>query len=299
MVAFRGTNPFDADDWTTDVDLSWYDLQGIGKLHRGFMKALGLQENGWPKEIEQGSGHSYAYYEIRQMLRNILLKNEKAKFILTGHSLGGALAILFMGVLALHQEAWLLERLEGVYTFGQPRVGDGQFGEFMIDKLKRYEVRYMRHVYSNDIVPRLPYDDNLLLFKHFGPCIYFNSFYKGKVSALSPFSFTCKFQPDDSFLDSIMYQQNSVFSNIVDKSLTQSSMIIVIRNTGYARRAQQELLLFVVDTPQVPQCSLGAYQKFYNPLPPWPGLQRELVYETAKDRRIDSSRNTRTYSSRL
>eukprot|EP00258_Populus_trichocarpa_P016381 XP_006374922.2 uncharacterized protein LOC18104879 [Populus trichocarpa] len=186
VVAFRGTNPFDADDWTTDVDLSWYDLQGIGKLHRGFMKALGLQENGWPKEIEQGSGHSYAYYEIRQMLRDILLKNEKAKFILTGHSLGGALAILFVGVLALHQEAWLLERLEGVYTFGQPRVGDGQFGEFMVDKLKRYEVRYMRHVYSNDIVPRLPYDDNLLLFKHFGPCIYFNSFYKGKVMQEEP-----------------------------------------------------------------------------------------------------------------
>ncbi|RQO99618.1 hypothetical protein POPTR_014G027400v4 [Populus trichocarpa] len=132
VVAFRGTNPFDADDWTTDVDLSWYDLQGIG------------------------------------------------------HSLGGALAILFMGVLALHQEAWLLERLEGVYTFGQPRVGDGQFGEFMVDKLKRYEVRYMRHVYSNDIVPRLPYDDNLILFKHFGPCIYFNSFYKGKVMQEEP-----------------------------------------------------------------------------------------------------------------
>ncbi|KAJ6878752.1 hypothetical protein NC652_032329 [Populus alba x Populus x berolinensis] len=186
VVAFRGTNPFDADDWSTDVDLSWYDLKGIGKLHRGFVKALGQQENGWPKEIEQGGDHLYAYYEIRQMLRDILLKNEKAKFILSGHSLGGALAILFVGVLALHQEAWLLERLEGVYTFGQPRVGDGQFGEFMVDKLKRYEVRYMRHVYSNDIVPRLPYDDNLLLFKHFGPCIYFNSFYKGKVMQEEP-----------------------------------------------------------------------------------------------------------------
>ncbi|KAJ6798655.1 uncharacterized protein M6B38_344455 [Iris pallida] len=183
VVAFRGTD--DAYDACTDIDFSWYEIPGVGKVHGGFMKALGLQKNGsWPKDVvEQNPRTPFAYYAIREKLREVLRKNPKARFVATGHSLGAALAALFPVILAYHGEDWILGRLEGAYTFGQPRVGDRQLGEFaekLLDDGPGGRRRYFRFVYSNDLVPRVPFDDNTLQFKHFGKCLYFDSTYKGK-----------------------------------------------------------------------------------------------------------------------
>ncbi|KAJ8770635.1 hypothetical protein K2173_021282 [Erythroxylum novogranatense] len=172
VVAFRGTEAFDPEDWCTDMDISWYKFPQMGKIHGRFMKALGLIINeGWPPKIEQETERPIAYYSIRE----------------EPYSMGGALAILFPAVLALHGEAELLERLEGVYTFGQPRVGDTEFLRFMKNLLQTYGFKYLRFVYSNDVVTRLlTDDDSTFLFKHFGTCLYFNSCYKGKIVPEEP-----------------------------------------------------------------------------------------------------------------
>ncbi|XP_011035516.1 PREDICTED: uncharacterized protein LOC105133282 [Populus euphratica] len=228
LISFRGTEPFDSYDWDTDFDYSWYEIPKLGKVHMGFLEALGLgnrddittfhyhlqmkntnfnhdyEGSGSPlsntdSDMEQNEldlssdsdratavGHKKfppemvkktAYYKVRKKLKSLLVEHKNAKFIVTGHSLGGALAILFPSVLVLHQQMDVMKRLLGVYTFGQPRIGNLQLAKFMEAHLEYPVPKYFRVVYSNDLVPRLPYDDKTFLYKHFGVCLYYNSLY--------------------------------------------------------------------------------------------------------------------------
>ncbi|KAF9599396.1 hypothetical protein IFM89_036953, partial [Coptis chinensis] len=189
VVSFRGTEPFSGRDWASDVDLSWIGMGEMGRVHLGFMKALGLQDEkdykkGWPKDYT--GSKNLAYYKLRETLKTLLEQNKGARILVTGHSLGGALAILFPSVLVLHEEETIMSSLLGVYTFGQPRVGDKDFGNFMKSQLNVIFKRYYRVVFRYDVVPRIPFDDPVSQFSHFGGCLYFRSWYKGEVLKHEP-----------------------------------------------------------------------------------------------------------------
>lgn len=205
LISFRGTEPFDADDWITDFDYSWYEIPKLGKVHMGFLEALGLGDRVNPSTFHQqlqAKGiyptplvepddaekklipemvEMTAYYAVRSKLKDLLKEHKNAQFVVTGHSLGGALAILFPTVLVLHEEMELMQHLLAVYTFGQPRVGNRQLGRYMEARLEYPDARYFRVVYSNDLVPRLPYDNKTFLYKHFGICLYYNGLYYEQV----------------------------------------------------------------------------------------------------------------------
>lgn len=131
IVAFRGTEcginqgpevlaQFIA-DLSVDIDIRWVDGPGGGKIHKGF-----------------DDGLSEIWSDLLPHLKS-LVRNGR-KLWLTGHSLGGALAAL---------TAARYHDIQGLYTFGAPRLGNRDF-------VSGYPMTNFRIINNNDIVPHLP-----------------------------------------------------------------------------------------------------------------------------------------------
>ncbi len=137
IVALRGTELFVP---RRDQDLR-LALQAIrGTIVDSVTDArFGLVEAPDPARGRIHAGFLAALDEIFGDLRDLPLRGRA--LWLTGHSLGGALAILAAARLPAG-------RVQGVYTFGAPSVGDARFG-------KAFPARSVRFVHGSDWVTRL------------------------------------------------------------------------------------------------------------------------------------------------
>jgi hypothetical protein len=200
ILAFRGTALKSLANYLADVSAKAENFLASGHVHGGFLRAtmmmlpviqtlLNHALRGYPI----GDAAVLVKNEIRDTMKEAWWRGEmnssgpadegpnilahlppqppyaapyrlRALYI-TGHSLGGAIAVLTTALLqTMPETSPLRERLRGVYTFGQPMVGDKlfckRFQEDFGDKL-------FRHVYANDIVPHLP-PLTMDQFSHFG-----------------------------------------------------------------------------------------------------------------------------------
>ena len=132
ILVFRGTEVTSIEDIKTDLKANLVPAKGDGKIHKGFKDAYELIEKELKEEIEKFN------------------KEKKLPLYITGHSLGGALAITATKYLGS-------DTTGATYTFGGPRVGDDAF-------FKNIKTPVYRVVNQADAVPRLPFGAGFAYF---------------------------------------------------------------------------------------------------------------------------------------
>ena len=125
VVAFRGTAGLQ--DWLSDLN-AFSTSTSYGSLHRGFYFAFQAVKS-----------------SLEQIIRNMGLTNRK--LVLTGHSLGGALATV-----AAAEWTGSFD-IRSVYTYGQPRVCKSDTASHIEQRLGS---KFFRIVNDDDIVSRVP-----------------------------------------------------------------------------------------------------------------------------------------------
>jgi hypothetical protein len=150
ILAFRGTDPASFVTVLADGEVMQRPFEGHG-VHAGFYANV---EAVWDDVSEA----------LREARQGVYLKDGGVRaelpskletLYITGHSLGGAMAVLAAARLfGRGYETWDPGKLvRGVYTFGQPMVGDKGFAELCE---RAFGPRLYRHVFRADVVPHLP-----------------------------------------------------------------------------------------------------------------------------------------------
>lgn len=155
VIAFRGTDPKDWNNWMTDLQATparfdWL-FQGaaeVGDVHAGFGHAL---VDAWEK-IESALDTVMPKVPAGSDPANVANATQRTLW-LTGHSLGGGLAVMMGAAFSMWTDE-VKRQVNGIYTFGQPRVGLNRFcGNY--DHL--LHDRTFRFVNKKDLVPRIPF----------------------------------------------------------------------------------------------------------------------------------------------
>jgi triacylglycerol lipase len=149
IAAFRGTEK-NLEDWLSDAKVK---LTGgpLGMIHEGFGLAL---SSVWAQTLEAIKDYQ-----------------DKAQGLwITGHSLGAALATLATARFLEKpmQIPNLKTDVRGLYTFGSPRVGNGDFAT-KFDEL--FKSKTFRFVNNRDIVTRVA-PHTLMGYSHVGQVYY-------------------------------------------------------------------------------------------------------------------------------
>ncbi|KAI7852073.1 Alpha/Beta hydrolase protein [Circinella umbellata] len=103
-------------------------------------------------DIRTNTMFSQAEKHIMKLLQHNRHDHKHRRVFITGHSLGGSLGTIFLAKM-VQSKSPILEHLGGLYTFGQPKIGDADFAKSFDRHLSN---KIFHHAYNNDIVTRIP-----------------------------------------------------------------------------------------------------------------------------------------------
>jgi len=133
VLAFRGSEESGVADWLTDLKF--------------IQKAYPYTPEG-DKQVKVHGGFIWAYESVRDAVQHQIRENKLNKVVLTGHSLGAALATLASFDFKVAEP----DKEVHCYTFGSPKVGNRKF----VDAYNRRVPDTFRFVNGSDLIPRLP-----------------------------------------------------------------------------------------------------------------------------------------------
>ncbi|KAL1597012.1 hypothetical protein SLS60_008594 [Paraconiothyrium brasiliense] len=131
VIAFRGSKSID--NWVANIDFQMEDVEIFCsgcRAHSGFLESWNEVQDGVIKAVQAAQAEFPDF-----------------KVVITGHSLGGAMATI--GAAALRR----IDIPVDLYTYGSPRSGNEEWATFLsgTDKGENFRV-----VHKDDVVPTLP-----------------------------------------------------------------------------------------------------------------------------------------------
>jgi hypothetical protein len=150
ILCYRGTETTNLGNWLGDADVGSETITLSGEtvgVHSGFYRNVRATRNAVLRELRLAlEGRSLTDPEART-------EQSMEALYVTGHSLGGAMAVLFsLGLLGSVEHRPIADRLRAVYTFGQPLT----IAEPLPLVAQEVGRRLYRYVMPRDIVPALP-----------------------------------------------------------------------------------------------------------------------------------------------
>jgi len=150
ILAYRGTEPANIGNWLADADVGSAAMKCGDRslrVHAGFYRNMRATRWQVIDELRNASAGKSLLDEERDV------EHPLQALYVTGHSLGGAMAVLFALSIAVDDSSRdIANRLRAIYTFGQPLT----VGETLPPSISAIGEKTFRHVSARDVIPALP-----------------------------------------------------------------------------------------------------------------------------------------------